>query len=416
MDLAFLGRLDEEWLVLQVFDGDAASFDVLPGSTIRREAALYPQVLAHDQPIIIPDAHADRRTSRAGMVRELGVGSYAAALVFDTDDEVYGLVGCFGHEPRPRLRPRDGRFVDLLAAFLSDAVIDLRRVWESRSRVSRLVSDLIDAGGPEIVFQPVVSLADGGIAGVEALSRFPGSDRGPEGWYRVAEQVGLGTELELAAIRHALSVLPDLPPSVMLSVNAAPATITSGLLGLLRSFGACDRVIVELTEHERFGSDPVVMRGVRTLRERGARIAVDDIGTGYAGLEQLLQLRPDIVKIDYVITHSMDVDAARRAVAAAIVRVAEEIGSQVIAEGIETAGELRAATEAGIGYGQGYLLGRPARTLRAACSRVGAAGLGAAGLGTAGAGAAGAGRAEAGGSEVEKGIEVTAAGRWAGPS
>ncbi|KPM51601.1 diguanylate phosphodiesterase [Frankia sp. R43] len=368
MDVAFLGRLDEQCLLLQVFDGDPAAFGLAPGSTVRRHAALYPTALAHDAPIVIPDTQADRRTAQAPIVQGLGIGSYAAALVYDNDDEVYGLVGCLGRQPRQHLRPRDGQFVDLLAAFLRDAVIDLRRVWESRSHLSRIISDLIDDGGPQIVFQPVVSLADGSIAGVEALSRFPDSHRDPEGWFKVAAQVGLGTELELAAIRHALTALPGLPPSVALSLNAAPATIASGLLGLLRSFGACDRVIVEITEHEYFSTDPVVMRDIQALRSLGTRIAVDDTGTGYAGLEQLIQLRPEIVKLDYLITHLMDVDPARRAVAAAIVSVAREIGGQVIAEGIESTAELRTATEIGIGFGQGYLLGRPARTLRAACS------------------------------------------------
>ncbi|WP_051102698.1 sensor domain-containing phosphodiesterase [Parafrankia elaeagni] len=368
MELAFLGSLDEQWLVLQVLDGDAASFGVRAGSTIRREAAVHPQVLGQDEPVIIPDAHRDERLGRTGMVDTLGVGSYAAALVFDNDADVYGLVGCLGHEPHPRLRPRDGRFVGLLAAFLSDAVIDLRRAWESRSRASRVVSDLIDAGGPDIVFQPVVDLRDGTVAGVEALSRFPGSTGDPEGWYTVAGQVGLGTELELAAIRRALAAVRDLPPPVALSLNAAPATIASGLLGLLGTSRTCHRIIVEITEHEHFSTDPAVARGIAALRALGARIAVDDMGTGYAGLEQLIRIRPEIVKLDYVITHGVDVDPARQAVAAAIVSVARKIGCQVIAEGIETAAELRAVRGIGIDYGQGFLLGRPAGSVRAACS------------------------------------------------
>ncbi|WP_336501271.1 EAL domain-containing protein [Candidatus Frankia alpina] len=86
---------------------------------------------------------------------------------------------------------------------------------------------------------------------------------------------------------------------------------------------------------------------------------MDDIGTGYAGLEQLLHLRPDIIKLDRIITRGIDADAARRAIATGLVQVAGEIGGSVVAEGIETAAELATAMAAGILYGQGYLLGRP---------------------------------------------------------
>ncbi|WP_020572820.1 sensor domain-containing phosphodiesterase [Parafrankia discariae] len=368
MDLAWLGRVEGDLLVLQVVNGDAAGFGLAPGSTIRREAALYTQVLAHDQPVIVPDTHRDPRTAAAGTVRALGIGAYAATPVYDNDNDIYGILGCLAHQPHPQLREREGRFLSLLAAFLSDAVIDLHRVWETRSRVSRVINDLIDAGGPQIVFQPVVDLTEGRVVGVEALSRFPGSTDDPEGWYAVASSVGLGTDLELVAIRRALTVLSELPRPVTLAVNASPATITSGLIGLLASFPACERLIVEITEHEYFSADPVVMRGVHALRALGVQIAVDDIGTGYAGLEQLIHLRPEIVKLDYLITHGMDHDPARRAVAAAIVDVTAEIGGCVIAEGIENAAELRVAIDVGVDFGQGYLLGAPARSARAACA------------------------------------------------
>ncbi|WP_242419656.1 EAL domain-containing protein, partial [Frankia sp. CpI1-P] len=101
---------------------------------------------------------------------------------------------------------------------------------------------------------------------------------------------------------------------------------------------------------------------------RGVRIAADDTGTGYAGLEQLIELHPDIVKLDYLVTHGMDTDPARRTTAAALVMISREFGGCVIAEGVETPAELQTALDVHIPYGQGFLLGAPAPTPSLACA------------------------------------------------
>ncbi|ABD11788.1 diguanylate phosphodiesterase [Frankia sp. CcI156] len=365
MDVAGLARIDGDLLVLQVLSGDARGFRLAPGSTIRREHALLGRVLSGEIPEIVADTRTDPRTADAGVVRELGVGAYAAAPVADNDGEVYGIVGCLAHDALPHPRDRDVHFLHLLAAFLSDAVLDLHRLWEQRRRIWQEVSDLIDAGGPKMIFQPIFRLTDERIVGVEALSRFPHTTGDAQQWYNDAATVGLSIELELMAIRHALTVLPTLPSDLTLAVNASPSTITSGLVDILPDRGA-DRLIVEITEHEHIGDDSELLVAVGVLRRRGVRIAIDDVGTGYAGLEQLIHLRPEIIKLDRVLTHGIDTDPARRAIATGLVQVAGEIGGCVIAEGIETPMELDTAMAAGIPYGQGYLLGHPTTTAGAA--------------------------------------------------
>ncbi|WP_051054240.1 EAL domain-containing protein [Frankia sp. QA3] len=372
MDLAYLARADGEYLVLQVINGDGRRFGLAPGVRVRPNPGLYRSLLAGTLPKVVADTRRDHHMVDVPVMEELGIGCYAATVVTDNDGEVFGVLGCISRDPRPDLRERDSRFLGLVAAYLSDAVIDLHRIWEARSQVWRSVSQMIDAGGPKIVYQPVIDLATGRIAGVEALSRFPYEHRepprGPQGWYSDATTVGLSAELELAAIRRALQVIPQLPAAVCLAVNASPTTITSGLLDVLHDDETCRRLVVEITEHEYFCDDTKVLCAVRELRARGVRIAVDDIGTGYAGLEQLIELHPDIVKLDYLITHGMDTDPARRTTAAALVMISMEFGGCVIAEGIESPAELHTALDVHIPYGQGYLLGAPAPTASLACA------------------------------------------------
>jgi EAL domain-containing protein (putative c-di-GMP-specific phosphodiesterase class I) len=101
------------------------------------------------------------------------------------------------------------------------------------------------------------------------------------------------------------------------------------------------------------------MQDLARSRAQGVRIAADDTGAGYSGLQHLLRLRPNVVKLDIALTRHIDEDPARRALASALVTFADEIGAALVAEGVETVGELRALRALGIAAAQGYLLGRP---------------------------------------------------------
>jgi EAL domain-containing protein (putative c-di-GMP-specific phosphodiesterase class I) len=141
-------------------------------------------------------------------------------------------------------------------------------------------------------------------------------------------------------------------------VNVSPAALTSGLL--TSAIGrAADRVVLELTEHRRVEDYDAVIGAVAVLRRRGMRLAVDDAGAGYASLQHILRLEPDIIKLDLGLTRGIETDPARRALAAALVGFAAETNSLIVAEGIETADALRVLQQVGIRCGQGFYLARP---------------------------------------------------------
>ena len=217
--------------------------------------------------------------------------------------------------------------------------------------------------GPEpvtVALQPIVALTTGLVVGYEALARFPAaSDPSPAVMFARAHACGLGPDLEAAAIRSALS-RPGRPPGTLLSVNVSPSAMTS--LAVRDALSGClEDVIIEITEHESIPEDDLVFdRTVEELRRRGARIAVDDAGAGYAGLRQLMRVRPDILKLDIDLTSGINVDSARAALVESLVRYAHSIGATVCAEGIETLDELATVADLDVAWGQGYGLGRPA--------------------------------------------------------
>jgi EAL domain-containing protein (putative c-di-GMP-specific phosphodiesterase class I) len=211
-----------------------------------------------------------------------------------------------------------------------------------------------------MVFQPVADLRSGTVLGVEALARFSAQPRRPPNeWFDEATTLGLGPELELTAVRAALVHFDEVPPEGFLALNISPGTATTPELVELLSGVPSERVVLELTEHARVNDYDVLLAALQPLRDRGVRIAVDDAGAGYAGLQHVLRLQPEVLKLDIALTRGIDTDPARRALATALVSFASEIRATIIAEGIETAAELATLRGLSVPWGQGYHLARP---------------------------------------------------------
>jgi EAL domain-containing protein (putative c-di-GMP-specific phosphodiesterase class I) len=144
-----------------------------------------------------------------------------------------------------------------------------------------------------------------------------------------------------------------------MSVNISPATVLEPELTHVLEGVQADRIVLELTEHTRIDDYEPLLATLERLRDGGVRVAVDDAGAGYSGLQHVLRLRPDILKLDTTLTSGIDHDPARRALGTAMVTFAREIDAVIIAEGIETPEELETLRDLGTPWGQGFHLARP---------------------------------------------------------
>jgi EAL domain-containing protein (putative c-di-GMP-specific phosphodiesterase class I) len=224
-----------------------------------------------------------------------------------------------------------------------------------RSEIERILCDR----AIQPMYQPVAALTTGRLIGYEALARFPDSpDRPPLTFFAQANACGLGPELEAAAIRAALEVTGR-PPGTHIAVNVSPSALSTDVVQEVFPDDLTE-VIVELTEHEVFPGDSLLAHSLAALRERGARIAIDDAGAGYAGLKQVMWVRPDIVKLDLDLTRGIRSDPVRMALVESLVRFARRIGATVCAEGIESYEDLEVLANLDVPCGQGYAIGRPA--------------------------------------------------------
>lgn len=234
------------------------------------------------------------------------------------------------------------------------------------------VREIIAAGRIASRFQPIVQLSDGHVVAHEALSRGPAGTalQCPRRLFAAADEAGCGGALDAACRAAALGRAAKAGWSGSaggpLFLNVHPGALADpgflpGLERTLADSGFCaGDVVLEVSEAERVGGDAALHARLAACRAAGFWVALDDAGAGHCGLQAIVEVVPDVVKIDRALVAGMDTHRGRRAAVAALARLARELGIVLVAEGIETEGELRAAREVGVPLGQGFLLGMPA--------------------------------------------------------
>src|SRR5262245_6324669 len=241
---------------------------------------------------------------------------------------------------------------------------DLRALPELAAAVTRVAT----SDGLHAVFQPIHSFKDGRVLGYEGLVRLQpdsGFD-GPSALFIAAEATRRTVELDVASARTVLRAASNLAPDQYLSINLSPRTLESEafsareLLALARQHGVLEQqLLIEITEREAIEDLTRVKAALDAFRRRGARIAVDDVGAGNAGLRLLREIEFDVMKVDLSLVRAGAADDASEAVLRALVDLARSRRQTVVAEGIETTDQLEVVLGMRFDAGQGYLLGRP---------------------------------------------------------
>ncbi len=287
-----------------------------------------------------------------GAVRaiESGAVSYIAKP-FDTETLASAVARAARRHGVARMRRRADEITRELAAAQAGELDDVI------ARFERALA------GSWMAFQPILNLRTRQLFAYEALVRTEeDSMKRPDVLIATAERLGrvheLGRSVRAAVARAAAAA----PPGILLFVNIHGLELTDEELfdprGPLIPYAP--RVVFEITE--RIGIDPIAGPSrVEMLRRLGYRIALDDLGAGYAALGALATLEPDVVKLDMSLVRDLHLHPAKRRVVGALATLVRELGAQVVAEGVETTAERDAIIEAGIDLVQGHLHGRAAR-------------------------------------------------------
>jgi EAL domain-containing protein (putative c-di-GMP-specific phosphodiesterase class I)/GGDEF domain-containing protein len=240
---------------------------------------------------------------------------------------------------------------------------------QHRQDASRQLHRVLEERSLATVFQPIFGFREGRIAGYEALVRGPRGSllQTPSELFAAAEEEGLAIELNLLCIRQMLTAFAASGLEGSLFLNVSPQLIVQRrhdqerAARYMESVGVpADRVVIELTEDYPTADFAQVHEALMLYRSLGFRIAIDDLGEGFSSLRLWSELRPEYVKADKHFVTGIAGDAVKVQFLRAIQHIAENSGSQVIAEGIENAADFKVVKDIGIAFGQGWFIGHPA--------------------------------------------------------
>lgn len=220
-------------------------------------------------------------------------------------------------------------------------------------------------------FQPIVDLVSGNVLGYELLSRGSGALRSPVALFEHARRAGRTWELERACRVAALRAIAALPAASrarhLFFLNVSPDVLENPLfvagftLAALEECGVSQsRIVIEITERVSITDYARFEAVIAHYAGQGFRIALDDFGSGHSGLVTLISSRPHYLKLDMAVTHNVHRDGYKQMIVKSMVALAQNIGAELVAEGVETWGELESLVSYGVRYAQGFLLGHPA--------------------------------------------------------
>ena len=359
LQVAYVSEIVGNESVFRHVDAPGLEHLVKPGDRKSLDDVYCRHILEGRLPELIPDTAAVPLAAAMPITAAIPIGAHVSVPLRMPDGELYGMFCCLGPASDPSLNPRDLAMMRTLSELAGQEIARERQQADALAARRVPIDAVLLEQSFRTVYQPIWRLGEARPVGFESLTRFEGPLGSPDVWFAEAAAVGLGEELELAAIARALQALAILPPDIYLTINASPSTACSAALSALLARHDLRRLVLEITEQERFADMDLLATALQDLRANGMRLAVDDAGAGYAGLQQIVRLRPDIIKLDRFFVSGIDRDPTRRALAAALAEFAEQVGCQIVAEGVEMESELAALGKLGFRTIQGYLLGKP---------------------------------------------------------
>jgi EAL domain-containing protein (putative c-di-GMP-specific phosphodiesterase class I) len=289
------------------------------------------------------------------------VGAHLCVPIRLDDGSVYGALTCVSRSSDPSLNARDVRLTRVFAEMMAEHIeADMKAVARAMELFAK-IKTVIAERAVSFLYQPVLDTDHAAIIGFEALARFPGMRaRSPDSWFADASRIGLDVELETSIVAKAFEGFTKLPAAIYVGFNVSPHMVVSGELDAAFKGLPLERIVLEVNEHMSFRQYDELARALKPMRDQGLRVCVNDAGAGLDGFTHIVNLRPDLIKLDMNIVREIDTDPARRALAAALIHFGREQRCTVIAEGVETAAQFSALKALGVSNMQGFFLGRPA--------------------------------------------------------
>lgn len=365
MDVAFISRFEGTKRLFDEVDLAATNlpFTLERGMAGPLQDSYCYRVAENMVPNLIIDARQESGVADIQATFDWPIGAHVSVPITLSSGATYGMLCAFSRQKDPKLSRRDLSMFTLCADLLARDIENSLGSDAAKSAMTAMTDLLQNAIANRqfrFYLQPIVSLPDRRVTGHELLTRFPPDIGRTEEIFNSARTLELLPALEAVIAREAHVVLDRLPQDLSLSINFSVGSIEE--LDFAAIFAARDRsrIIIEITEHERVNNYGTFALAVERLRALGFRLAIDDVGAGYSSFRHVIQLKPDIIKIDRSLISGIDHSAERGSLATALQDYAALHNARIVAEGVETLEELAKVEALHIPFAQGYALGRPA--------------------------------------------------------
>lgn len=364
MDVAFISEFVDDRRVFRFVSCSTSEPPIAVGDSDPLDESYCFHIVEERLPELIRDAAKLPFAAAMPVTQALPVGAHLSVPLRMSDNTVYGTLCCFAFEPDPRVNRRNIDVLRVASLLIADLIEKQAERTERQRILTEKISTLIETGKFALVYQPIYSLADAKAVGLEVLARFPNSsDKPTSEWFDEADEAGLTVDLEIAIIRRALGVLSKLPEDMYLAINVSVETLVAEELETALAEAPHDRVVIELTEHQAVDDYETLSNCLEKFRNR-ARLAIDDVGAGYASIRHILALGPEIIKLDLSMVRDIHKRPAKAAFVQAMVGFAKASGCSIVAEGVENAEELQELATLGVAKAQGFYLGEPMQLLK----------------------------------------------------
>ncbi len=357
LSLTFLSRLDGEVQHLEVVESSLPFFH--DGQSQPQATSLCQAILDGKLPSVIPNVAKLPDAKRLPAARfPMRIRSYVSVPVSLSDGTLYGTFCAAGFTADKELSKRDRALMEVLASAAATVIEPEVQERRRNEAVRERLEPMFNSDGLRVVLQPIVAFSDGMRVGAEALSRFPAEwNQPPDEVFGEAASIGFGVELELLAVRRALEQLSAI--SGYLSVNFSPSTLLDGRCAQLLDALPADRVVLELSEHDRVEDYEALTTVLAPYRAAGMRLAIDDVGAGFSSLRHILLTSPDVIKLDRSIVAGVAHDSVLLTLVTALVDFSHGASAAVVAEGVETKEDATVLRAAGVDCAQGWYFARP---------------------------------------------------------
>ncbi len=285
MDVAYVSEFVAGRSVFREVDAPGLEAMIKPGDSYSLDDVYCRHILEGRLPQLIPDTANEPLAVAMPITGAVPIGAHVSVPIRLPDGQPYGMFCCLSSKPNSTLNERD---LQVMRAFADITAFEINRDLEAargREEKRLRIAEVIGREKLSIVYQPIFRLDEERVIGFECLARFSAEpNRSPDRWFAEAAEIGLGVDLELAAIHRALAPLPSFPADIYLAVNASPQTVVSADFAAILAGVDPRHIVVEITEHESVADYSDLTTALQPFRSDGVRLAVDDAGAGYSSL------------------------------------------------------------------------------------------------------------------------------------